>query len=129
MKEYENHGLGAGYEETKRKIDELNSKSHNYVFVGKVGQFCPIKPGCGGAELLAERKKKLKDIGEVISYDSVGGAAGYRWLEAENVRGICEENIDTSYYETLANKAIETINTFGDYEWFISDDPYVAGMF
>ena len=29
-----------------------------------------------------------------------------------------------SYYENLANEAIDTINKFGDYYWFVSDDPY-----
>ena len=28
--------------------EQLNEGDHNYIFVGRVGQFCPIKAGCGG---------------------------------------------------------------------------------
>ena len=41
------------------------AKGHNYHFIGKVGQFCPIKPGCGGGILLREteiRKPEKKDM-------------------------------------------------------------------
>lgn len=129
--EKELYCITAGNREPERQEELKNIivENHDRRFVGRVGLFCPIKPGCGGAELVAERKKTLKEAGEVVSFDSVVGTAGYRWLEAENVRDKCEENIDESYYEKLVNKAIETINTFGDYEWFTSDDPYVAGMF
>ncbi len=43
------------------RIEELISeiaKGHNYHFIGKVGQFCPIKPGCGGGILLRETENK-----------------------------------------------------------------------
>lgn len=97
-------------EELKTKISEC----HDYRFVGRVGYFCPIKPGCGGAMLVAERLKKDDNIG----YDAVTGTKGYRWLEAANVKGIREQDIDKSYYENLVNKAIETISKYGDYYWF-----------
>lgn len=114
--------------ERQEEIKNILVENHDRRFVGRVGLFCPIKPNCGGAELVVERKKKLKNLGEIISYDAAAGTKGYRWLEAENVRGICEENIDREYYEKLANEAIDTINTYGDYEWFVSDDPYIPGM-
>ena len=87
---------------------------HDYVFVGKVGQFCPIKPGCGGGELVVKRNDK---------YDSATGAKGYRWLESETVKILEKENdIDRSYYNRLVDEAVETISKYGDFEWFVSSD-------
>ena len=36
-----------------------------------------------------------------------------------------EDIIDRSYYDNLVNDAIESISQYGDYEWFVSDDPYI----
>lgn len=94
------------------------AKGHNYIFVGKVGQFCPIKPGCGGGVLYRENEGK---------YFAVTGTKGYRWLESEMVKELERENdIDRSYYDNLVNDAAESIASFGDLEWFISDDPYLG---
>ncbi len=95
--------------------ESLPAGEHSYKFIGKVGLFCPIKPGCGGGELVKESKKKDGSIG----YDAVVGTKGYRWLESEDViKNKKENDIDTSYYDALVNDAIDTISTFGDYEWF-----------
>ena len=89
---------------------------HNYIFVGKVGRFCPIKPGCNGGILYRENEGK---------YFAVAGTKGYRWLESELVQELGRENdIDNSYYENLANEAVESISEYGDYEWFVSEEPY-----
>lgn len=89
---------------------------HNYIFVGKVGRFCPIKPGCNGGILYRENEGK---------YFAVTGTKGYRWLESELVQELGRENdIDNSYYENLANEAVESISEYGDYEWFVSEEPY-----
>lgn len=89
---------------------------HNYIFVGKVGRFCPIKPGCNGGILYRENEGK---------YFAVTGTKGYRWLESELVQELGRENdIDNSYYEDLANEAVESIAEYGDYEWFVSEEPY-----
>lgn len=102
-------------EELMRVIDE----GHSYHFVGKVGSFCPIKPGCGGGELLREGKNK----DGTIKYMSATGAKGYRWLEAEMVKTLGkEDDIDRSYYDKLVDAAVATIAKYGDVEWFISDD-------
>ena len=93
--------------------ENLRPDEHNYIFVGKVGSFCPIKEGCGGGELVVKRGDK---------YVSATGAKGYRWLEAEVVKKICDD-INFDYYEELANAAIEDIGKYGDPEWFVSDDP------
>ena len=104
----------------EQACDELNGKimdGHDYRFIGKVGNFCPIKPGSGGGLLVASRNGK---------YNSVGGAKGYRWLEAEYVKKSgMEDAVDRSYYDRLVDEAVETISQYGDFEFFISDDPYV----
>jgi hypothetical protein len=109
--------------------EELAAKiatGHNRVFVGRVGNFCPIKPNCGGAELV----KEMKDKDGNIKYDSVTGAKGYRWLESEMVRTLGKEaNIDRSYYDKLVDAAVEAISQYGDFEYFASDDPYIGPPF
>ena len=99
---------------------ELNGKimdGHDYRFIGKVGNFCPVKPGSGGGILVASRDGK---------YNSVGGTKGYRWLEAEYVKNSgLEDIVDRSYYDRLVDEAVATISEYGDFEFFISDDPYV----
>lgn len=90
--------------------DEIN-KCHSMIFVGKVGLFCPIKNNAGGGTLLA-----VYDDGRV---NSVSGTKGYRWLEAEAVKASgLEASINTEYYETMADKAIETISKYGDFYSF-----------
>ena len=90
-------------------------------FVGRVGRFCPIKPGHGGKELIRESKDKDGNV----KYASATGAKGYLWLEAEAVYAFKEKRdaIDYSYYNKLVDEAVETISQFGDFELFVSDDP------
>lgn len=103
------------------KNENLPEGEHNYIFVGKVGSFCPIKPGCGGAELVREAKDKDGNT----KYDSVVGAKDYRWLESEMVKELGKEgDIDRSYYNRLVDDAVASISEQGDFEWFVSDDPY-----
>lgn len=101
--------------------EDLPEGEHNYQFIGRVGQFCPIKPGLGGGRLVREQLKKDGSIG----MDSVTGTKGYRWLESEVVyANNRREDIDISYYEKLVENAIKDISQYGDYEWFVSDDKY-----
>ena len=94
---------------------------HNYIFVGKIGNFCPIKPGCGGGLLVREAKDKDGNI----KYAAATGAKGYRWLEAEMVLELGKaNNIDRSHFDAMVDKAVDTIAEYGDFEWFVSDDPY-----
>ena len=101
--------------------DELNkliADGHDYHFVGKIGQFCPIKPDCGGGILCASREKT--DGG--IKYMAVTGTKGFRWLESEIVQQLnLDENIDRGYYRKLVDDAIDTISQYGDFEMFVSD--------
>ena len=95
-------------------LKEEISKGHNYIFVGKVGQFCPIKPGCGGGLLMREEDGK---------YYAATGSKGYRWLESEMVRHAGkEQDIDRSYYNSMVDDAVDTVSQYGDFEWFVSDD-------
>lgn len=108
--------------------ESLPDGEHDYHFVGKVGNFCPIKPGCGGGVLV--RESKAKD--GTTKYDSVTGTlkpdkTPYRWLEAEAVKILGKEaDIDKSYYRALADKAVDFISEYGDFERFVADEPYTG---
>lgn len=102
-------------------LKEEIAKGHNYRFIGKVGRFCPIKPGCGGGLLMREKDGK---------YYSATGAKGYRWLEAEIVSSLGRtDDIDEGHFKEMADAAIDTIKKYGDYEWFVSDAPYTPPIF
>lgn len=105
------------FESTCDELSEKIKEGHEYKFVGKTGQFCPIKPGLGGGILYRYDKGK---------YNAASGTTGYRWLESEMIRGVNEDAIDISYYRKLVDDAVETISKYGDAEWFMSDDPYVS---
>ena len=104
-----------------RELEELIAKGHDYHFVGKVGLFCPIKPGCGGGELVREGTDNEGNV----KYSSATGAKGYRWLESETVQLLGKEkDIDRSYYDGLVDDAVETISQYGDFERFVAEEPY-----
>ena len=99
--------------------EELGEDEHDLYFVGRIGAFVPIKPGCGGGEL-------FQIDGDTKSYAS--GTKGYRWLEAEMVKTLGkEDDIDYSYYDELVNKAFDHIQEFGDAERFINDKTALFG--
>ena len=92
----------------------LGEGEHNYHFVGKVGEFCPMQPGCGAGELLRFADDK---------YSAAVGTKGYRWLESDMVKseGI-EDMIDKSYYTKLVDAAVKDISKYCDFEWFVAND-------
>ena len=95
--------------------ENLGPDEHNYIFVGKVGSFCPIKSGSGGGELLREKDGK---------YYSATGAKGYRWLEAETVKANdMVDEIDMSYFVKLADNAVASCQEYGSFEWFVDPAP------
>lgn len=103
---------------TDEELAEAITKGHNYIFIGKVGQFCPIKEGHGGGVLLREKDGK---------YYAATGSKGYRWLESEMVKELGkEDSIDESYYIKMVDDAVDTISSYGNFEWFTSDDPYIS---
>ncbi len=93
------------------------AKGHDYRFVGRVGRFYPVKPGCRGGWLVALRNGK---------YGSVTGTKGYRWLEAEMIKELHKEgDLDPRYHNAQVTEAIEAINKFGSYERFVDlSKPY-----
>ena len=95
----------------------LGEDEHNYIFIGKVGRFCPIKEGCGGGILYREKDGK---------YYAATGSKGYRWLESEMVEKLGKvDDVDHKHFIEMVDTAIETISKYGDFEWFVSDDVYV----
>jgi energy-coupling factor transporter ATP-binding protein EcfA2 len=96
------------------KLRDSINEGHEYHFIGKVGSFCPIKPGKGGGILLREKDGK---------YYAATGSKGYRWLEAEMVKTLGkQDDIDRAYYGALVDDALANMSKYGDIEWFISDD-------
>lgn len=103
--------------EAQHIIDELTQaieKRHSYKFVGKIGNFVPVKPGCGGGELCREKDGK---------YYSATGAKGYRWIESEYVTD--NNIIDMTYFNKLVDDARDAIDKYGDVDWFVSDEPCI----
>lgn len=131
------------YEAEKLDLERQIAEGHDYQYVGRVGQFCPVKPGCGGGTLYRMNDGK---------YNAAPGSTGYRWLESEVIAkkvdgttSIIDENtgetkeiaklelisgndgvIDRSFYHKLVNDAVDTISEYGDFEWFVSGDPYIG---
>lgn len=113
--------------------ENLPEGEHDYRFVGKVGKFCPMKPGAGGGVLYRTNKIKenYEESGRKVSkYAAATGTSGYRWLESSYVRAAHKENdICDDYYRNLVDNAIAHISEFGDFEWFVNgdvnDDHYV----
>lgn len=84
---------------------------HNYKFVGRAGQFTPVKDGVGGGRLVREQSGK---------YYSATDADGFRWLESETVRKLgLEDFVDTSYHRRKADNAVADIEKYGDFGWFV----------
>ena len=97
--------------------ENLEEGEHNYIFIGKIGRFCPIKEGCGGGILYREKDGK---------YNAATGSKGYRWLESEMVEKLGKvDDIDHKHFIEMVDTAIDSINKYGDFEWFVSDDLYI----
>lgn len=89
-----------------KELVQKEKDSHNYIFVGRVGQFTPIVSGGGGGILYRKAEGK---------YYALPGTKGYRWLESEMVRNLDKaDQIDQTYYEELAREAVKTINEIGN---------------
>lgn len=98
--------------------EEMAEGEHNYRFIGKVGQFTPMKNGAGGAKLLAKREDKK--TGET-KYVNAPGATEYRWMESEMVRISNKQDlVDENFYISLVDDAKAAVSKYGDFEWFTS---------
>lgn len=103
------------------RMDELRSviaTGHDYVFIGKVGLFAPVKPGYGGGLLMREKDGK---------YYAVGGTSGYRWLEAETTHDRLEDLVDIHYFQAMDDEAVSDIGKYGDFDDFVSGSPCSTG--
>ena len=105
------------------ELKELIKSGHDYRFVGKVGQFCPIQDGFGGGMLM--RESLNKKTGEQ-TFVSVSESTGYRWLESEMVRTMgWEDRIDKHFYSSLVDSAIAAMSVYGDVEQFIESKEFI----
>ena len=101
--------------------ENLPEGEHDYKFVGRVGSFCPIKPGCGGGILYREKDGK---------YFAATGTTGYRWKESEVVKHFKDPigQIDISYYDHLCEEAVKAINELEmddtTYQKFVNNAPF-----
>lgn len=117
--------------------EDLPEGTHSYHFVGKVGQFTPIRKGQGGAILLRQNK-------DGKSYSAAPSSKGYRWMESEMVKTLDKEkDVDYGFYRELVDKAKQSIKECrikddtpkedrgmllaSDYEvnWFLSGEPWL----
>ena len=74
----------------------------------------------GGLTVTADKNGNVK-------YDSVVGTKDYLWMESEMVKILGKEDcIDRRYYDALVDAAATDISKYGDFEWFVSEDPYVS---
>ena len=89
-------------------------KIHNLKFVGRVGEFVPVKPGTGGGTMYRVADGKLS---------ATSGSTGFRWLESLAVtKDGREDDIDVSYWSNLADDAKKDINVYKDYTDFVTED-------
>ena len=115
--------LTSQYELCKRLKEEMPSH-HNYVFVGRVGQFTPVVKGAGGGVLYRKNGDK---------YYAATGSTGYRWLESDHVKEYgMTDVIDMDFYRKKVDDAMDAINEIVDADWFINggdpvftEDPYI----
>lgn len=92
-------------------LDFGHDDEHDYHFIGKAGQFCPVEDEAGGGVLLREKNGK---------YYSASGAKGYRWMESEMVKELnLQKLVDMRYFDNLVNDAVDNISKYGDFEWLI----------
>lgn len=109
---FEDYGITNSVQAGDIYMDYGTESDEDLRFVGKVGLFCPVKEGTGGAQL-------FRINGDVKA--AVTGTKGYLWKEAETIKeaGI-EDTIDYAYYDKFVKDAITSISEYGDFEWFAS---------
>ena len=104
------------------ELEEEIAKGHNYSFVGKVGEFCPMKEGCGAGALL----RASEDRQGRPTYSAATGAKWTengkevnRWMEALVVKSLGKEDyIDRNYFRSMVDDAKDAIEQFGSFDEF-----------
>ena len=95
-----------------KTIMHLDYGNGERKFIGKVGNFCPVKVG---AQLVREGTDKNGNT----KYDAVTGTKGYLWQDAEVVKETNDmDNIDKTYYQKLVDDAIYSIEKYDGHEGF-----------
>lgn len=94
--------------------------SINYKFIGKIGNFVPVKKEYGG---VLYRGKEQED--GTIKYSSVTGTKGYHFeevprLDLQEIKDDLYPKIDKSYHKKLVEDAIEDISKYGDFDTFVA---------
>lgn len=83
-------------------------------FVGRIGQFTPMKPNTGGGVLYRVNDGKRY---------AASGTKDCEWMETETVKAMHKENdILREYYQKKCDDAIKILKSFGDYEQFVKTD-------
>jgi len=96
---------------SEEDLDKMIAAGHSRQFIGKVGNFCPIREGYGGAELVC-----LNDDGK---YVSPSGCKDVRWMEASYVKEHhLEDKIDYGYFDKMCQDAINDISSYGGTDGF-----------
>ena len=104
----------------------LPQGTHNYMFVGRVGQFTPVKEGTGGGELV---RLSGYDSNGNPTYAYAEGCKGWRWKETEIIKSLkLEDQINMDYWNKKVDDAIATISEYGDFEKFVADDEEFTAM-
>lgn len=100
------------FEPESMKLKEEIEKGHALHYVGRVGQFTPVKPGINGGVLYR--------VNEGKNYAATG-SKGYRWMESEMVKTLeLEDSIDRTFYNKLVDDAVDTISKYGNFDMFVS---------
>ena len=97
--------------------ENLPEGEHNYVFIGKIGRFVPVREGCGGGILYRFKDGK---------YYAASGTKGYRWIEAEVFKELMpdkEHYINYEYWEKMALDAGAHIVAYGCIDAFCKGEP------
>lgn len=76
-------------------------------FIGRIGRFVPVKESTPGGGILW----RVKDDKQY----AVTGTKGYFWAEAYVAKALPKSSIDYTYFETLVEKARDTIEFYGPY--------------
>ena len=96
-------------------FNENDASVNNLKFVGKVGEFTPVKTGAGGGLCVRENVDKEGNI----KYDAVTGTKGFRWVISNTIENMGIDIIDTKYYDYMVDDALKVIDKFGDVEAFL----------
>lgn len=76
----------------------------------------------------------IKVLGLAATVIGAGMSLVTDWVNEQKMEEKIEEKVnealaktdeEESYYDNMVTEAVKTISQYGDFEWFVSDDPYV----